>query len=330
MVNTALEAARFAERNIRMPSRILISGIQRSGYQLRCGLVDDQLPPGEVLAERPSGACVSAASQHQTLEGAMKRVPISEPVAPVEAAGTTGARAPAFTHLIASKPGRDLASTARTSLASLLIHGAVLAGLVIATMSVGEEVLGPEQVTAIELPPEAAPPPPPVVRFSAPQIAAPRGFQTLAVPDFVPPDIPPPSPGFLVRPEDYTGTGREGGVAREEEETTRELLENAPRITPFTLAPELTNRVEITRLLVRDYPPLLRDAGIGGTVLVWVFIDDRGAVLKTQVKEGSGYEALDQAALGVAAGMRFRPAQNRDKAVPVWVEIPVVFTAAGR
>jgi TonB family protein len=116
-------------------------------------------------------------------------------------------------------------------------------------------------------------------------------------------------------------------VAKSEEQKTVEMLQAAPTFTPYTLAPELTNRDEITRLLVRQYPPLLRDAGIGGRVLVWVFIDDKGAVLKTQVKAGSGYDALDQAALAVASSMKFRPAMNRDKHVPVWVEIPVVFTA---
>lgn len=260
----------------------------------------------------------------------MQKVPTAEPVAHDHVARNTTAVAPAFSHLIASKPGRDLAATARTSLASLIIHGAVIAGLALATMSVGEEVLAPEQFMAVELPPEAPPSPPPMVKLNTPQIEAPQGFQTLAVPDFVPPDIPPPVSGFLVREEDYSGMGREGGVEKGEDQQALELLEKAPQITPFTLAPELINRDEITRQLGRDYPPLLRDAGIGGQVLVWVFIDDEGTVLKTQVKEGSGYDALDQAALGVAAGMRFRPAQNRDKKVPVWVEIPVVFTAAGR
>lgn len=237
------------------------------------------------------------------------------------------ADAPIFSHLIASKPKRNLAETARSSMGSLIIHGVVVAGLVWATMSVGEEVLGPESYKMIELPPEPPPPPPPVVKVATPQIEAPKGFQTLAVPEIVPPDIPPPTAGFVIREEDFTGMGAEGGVAKSEEQKTVEQIAAAPTFTPFTLAPELTNRDEITRLLVRQYPPLLRDAGIGGKVLVWVFINDKGEVQKTQVKAGSGYDALDQAALAVANSMKFRAAMNRDKHVPVWVEIPVVFTA---
>jgi TonB family protein len=257
----------------------------------------------------------------------MEKVPSTQPVANGDEAGDPSAGAPIFSHLIASKPKRDFASTASTSVASLVIHGAVITALVIATMSVGEEVLGPESYKMIELPPEPPPPPPPVVKVSTPQIEAPKGFQTLSVPDIVPPDIPPPSANFVIREEDYSGMGREGGVAKSEEQKTVEQIAAAPTFTPFTLAPELTNREEVTRLLVRNYPPLLRDAGIGGKVVVWVFINDKGAVLNTKVHTGSGYDALDQAALGVAAGMKFRPAMNRDKHVPVWVEIPVVFTA---
>jgi TonB family protein len=258
----------------------------------------------------------------------MEKVPpITEPVANDDGAGDASASAPIFSHLIASKPSRDLASTARSSLGSLIIHAVVVTALVIATMSVGEEVLGPEQFKMIELPPEPPPPPPAVVKVNTPQIEAPKGFQTLSVPDIVPPDIPPPQANFVIREADFTGMGVEGGVAKSDEQKTQEQIALAPTFTPYTLGPELTNREAITALLVRNYPPLLRDAGIGGKVLVWVFINDKGEVQNTRVKEGSGYDALDQAALAVAASMKFRPAMNRDKHVPVWVEIPVVFTA---
>ena len=79
------------------------------------------------------------------------------------------------------------------------------------------------------------------------------------------------------------------------------------------------------RALEREYPPLLRDAGIGGTVKVWFFIDENGVVRNQVVHETSGHEALDAAALRVAPVFRFTPALNRDKAVPVWVSLPITF-----
>jgi len=104
-------------------------------------------------------------------------------------------------------------------------------------------------------------------------------------------------------------------------------LSEQPVLTPYTVAPELKNRAEVERALKRHYPPLLRDAGIGGDVLVWFFIDETGKVRKTLLKDSSGHKALDEAAMKVAEIMEFTPALNRDKKVPVWVQLPITFRA---
>jgi protein TonB len=87
------------------------------------------------------------------------------------------------------------------------------------------------------------------------------------------------------------------------------------------------NLSDVERSLQRNYPPLLRDAGIGGRAVLWFHIDENGNVVKTQLNESSGYEALDAAAARVASTMRFTSAKNRDKAVQVWVQIPITFTS---
>lgn len=101
----------------------------------------------------------------------------------------------------------------------------------------------------------------------------------------------------------------------------------APGFTPYTVKPDYTNVAEVRRALEREYPPLLRDAGIGGTVKVWFFIDENGVVQNQVVNESSGHQALDAAALRVAPVFKFTPALNRDKAVPVWVSLPITFRA---
>jgi protein TonB len=73
------------------------------------------------------------------------------------------------------------------------------------------------------------------------------------------------------------------------------------------------------------YPPLLREAGVGGTVGVYFFIDEEGAVRNTILRESSGHPALDEAALRVANVYRFEPALNRQEPVPVWVAFPITF-----
>jgi TonB family protein len=104
-------------------------------------------------------------------------------------------------------------------------------------------------------------------------------------------------------------------------------LADGPTFTPMTVAPELVNRAEVMTALSENYPPLLRDAGIGGNTTVWFLINEAGVVTRTQLNRSSGYQALDHAALRVAATMRFTPALNRDQRVPVWVSIPIVFQA---
>lgn len=164
------------------------------------------------------------------------------------------------------------------------------------------------ELEAIDLPPEIEIPPPPqqISRPATPVMAsaeideditiAPTTFEENPVED-----LPPP-------PE-------EGATD----------LSAAPTFTPFTVAPTIQNRREVVQAMTREYPPLLRDAGIGGTVKVYFFIDENGIVQDTRVDESSGHQALDNAALAVAGVYRFTAALNRDKKVPVWVSFPITF-----
>ena len=97
--------------------------------------------------------------------------------------------------------------------------------------------------------------------------------------------------------------------------------------TIYEVAPVLRNADAVQSALRRVYPPALRDAGIGGVVRVWFHIDEAGRVVAAELHGSSGYEAFDRAALEVAEVMTFRPAQNRDRAVPVWVSLEIRFEA---
>ena len=94
---------------------------------------------------------------------------------------------------------------------------------------------------------------------------------------------------------------------------------------PRTVEPSLLNPAEVQRALMREYPPVLRDAGIGGQVNLLVHIDALGNVLETRLGGTSGMASLDEAALRVADVFRFRPALNRDRPVEVWIRLPVTF-----
>lgn len=98
-----------------------------------------------------------------------------------------------------------------------------------------------------------------------------------------------------------------------------------PTFTPFTVAPSIQNRDEVVAAMAREYPPELRDAGIGGTVRVYFFINEDGTAEQVRIDQSSGHPEIDEAAMNVAGAYRFSPALNRDEKVPVWVSFPITF-----
>ncbi len=102
-------------------------------------------------------------------------------------------------------------------------------------------------------------------------------------------------------------------------------ISEAPTFTPFSVAPSILNRNEVVRAMEREYPLVLRDSGIGGTVRVYFYIDEEGRVRDRQIDTSSGHQALDAAAMAVSEIYRFSPALNRDEKVAVWVSFPITF-----
>jgi len=94
-------------------------------------------------------------------------------------------------------------------------------------------------------------------------------------------------------------------------------LADAPVFTPYTVSPSILNKSEVVRAMEKAYPPLLRDAGTGGTVIVYFFVGADGTVQRTRIFRSSGHPTLDAAALSVAKTYQFSPARNRDQKVAV-------------
>lgn len=96
-------------------------------------------------------------------------------------------------------------------------------------------------------------------------------------------------------------------------------------LSPEMQAPELRNSQEVAAQLARRYPPLLRNAGIGGTAVMSLWIDETGAVDRHELAQSSGYAELDAAAEAVAATMEFSPARVGDEPKPVVIRVPITF-----
>ncbi len=73
------------------------------------------------------------------------------------------------------------------------------------------------------------------------------------------------------------------------------------------------------------YPEIAQEAGIEGTVVVQVFVDDKGRVKETSVLKGIPNTGLDEAAVDAIRSVRFKPAKQRERPVGVWISIPVNF-----
>jgi protein TonB len=68
--------------------------------------------------------------------------------------------------------------------------------------------------------------------------------------------------------------------------------------------------VAINPVSPMDYPLALLEQGIEGRVLLRLYADSQGSLVRdsTRIAESSGYPALDSAALAGAAALRFSPA----------------------
>jgi protein TonB len=174
----------------------------------------------------------------------------------------------------------------------------------VATIAVAGEVMA-----AVDLPPEVEIPPPPeqIARPATPRVAAVDVREDLTIAPTTFEDNPAenlgPPPAVVATDADR------------------------PEFIPYTVAPRLRNREEVLALLRQVYPRALQDAGISGTVLLWIYVDENGDVQDIRVAESSGYNGLDRAAQTVASAMHFTPAMNRDRVTAVWLEQPFTFEA---
>jgi TonB family protein len=223
-----------------------------------------------------------------------------------------------FETLIESKRARDRKKYFGVGLASLVVHTAIIAGAVIATLNAGQSDNRVRVDTALvyleqqqQKPPEQQP-----VQLDVPL----KGFQTVVAPTEIPTNIPPVNLQEKFDPKDYSGSGVEGGTANGMvlgDVFLESIVEEKPTVLS---GPQLL------------YPELLRQAGIQGRVLVQAVIDTTGRAEPGTVKViQSPNPGFDQPARQYAFKALFRPARVHGRAVRVLINLPVDFRlTAGR
>lgn len=187
-----------------------------------------------------------------------------------------------------------------------------------------------------EKPKEPEPPPPEPEPETPPPVV--KGTQMLVPPEEPPPTIAPPAANEqAVNPEDFTGQGTEGGVAKGVEggvaqstvEREAPVDEGTYELSAVEELPRPTNTADLARSLQRNYPPLLRDAGVTGTVQVRMRVLEDGTVDVGSISvTSSTHEQFNDPSIRSVQRLRFRPAKVNGRPVKVWVELPIQWTVA--
>lgn len=101
--------------------------------------------------------------------------------------------------------------------------------------------------------------------------------------------------------------------------------DSIPSFVPRDREPILRNHAALLRELQERYPPALREAGIGGTAQLYVYVAETGSVTRALVRQSSGLTQLDEVAIEVMRHAEFTPAVLDDASIGVWIVLPVKF-----
>jgi len=155
-----------------------------------------------------------------------------------------------------------------------------------------------------------------------------EGVGDLFTPDPVPnvqlPDIQVQEPA-LGPPEPRTEVVVSPVDASEEVETSNLELPTFP-VVEITF-PELLDRQNAGTLIASHYPLELQEAGIQGAVRLEFWVDDQGIPENINLRQSSGDQRLDYAAMRAARDLRFRPSTRDGVPVGTWVSLGVHFYA---
>lgn len=112
----------------------------------------------------------------------------------------------------------------------------------------------------------------------------------------------------------------------------KELVQNIEKAKEKEPEPEVSGKsgtpVQMPAYLNNkppQYPGMARKRGFEGKVILRVRVLSSGNPEELEIKNSSGYEILDEAALKAVEKWKFKPATRGGKPVDSWVEIPIRF-----
>jgi protein TonB len=221
-----------------------------------------------------------------------------------------------FDTLIESKRQPNKKRVLGVGFVSLVIHTAIIAGAIIATVNAGSgdtKVHVDTTVVFLEQQQQKAPEQP--VQLDMPL----KGFQTVVAPSEIPTDLPPINLQEHFNPKDYSGSGVEGGVAEGLAPPDGVYMESIVEQRPDRLAGP--NPV---------FPELLKQAGIQGRVRVQFVVDTTGRAEPNSIRiVQSPNPGFNDVVKNSVLHTLFRPGRVRGHAVRVLIELPFDFKITG-
>ncbi|MBA2571974.1 MAG: TonB family protein [Gemmatimonadetes bacterium] len=274
--------------------------------------------------------------------------------------------------------------TPSTIMVSVAIHAAVLGGVYSSVNAAddAEKKVKEEQLVMLEIKPEPPAPPPepvepppppppepepepepkPVPKAPRPVVTPPtpkpapkpqvaKGTQTVRPPVKPPIGIPAEDRNArAVNLDDFSGKGREGGVAQGTTTGTAmaitEKVKAAPPAPPAARVDSSnfvydagtvgtpaglsdSGRRDLARLLERNYPPSLRESGVTGQAVMQFVVDEEGRVEGSTIKViSSTHDAFGDASRDVLRQARFTPARVGSRKVRMMLQLPITWAVS--
>ena len=233
-----------------------------------------------------------------------------------------------------------LALRPRWVTASVVTHSILVATAVLATRAAleapRETIADPTILMFVPKPPPPAPPPAQPEPEQAKLVIAeppPKGFQTVALLQDIPKEIPPVDlKERALDPRDFTGRGVEGGLAAGVVGATAtvNVFDKGPdEIYEATTADAGFTPAVLISEPAPQYPAQLQSVGVTGRVVLEFVIDTTGRVEAGSIRKiESTHIAFEQAARVTIAAARFQPARHSTRAVRQLTRQSIRFVAS--
>lgn len=227
---------------------------------------------------------------------------------------------------------RPLAQRAWRLAAVVGLHAGLIACMMHAQMTtMVEPVPLRMEVRAIEIPPSSPP------EVATPVTAPPRPLPTVAQPVIRRPPAPAPMPVLAAAPSAEpappTFTAAPAPAIPVKEVAQPPAPPSAPSAPLAPPAPVAEQGPRFDADYLQNpapvYPSLSRRKREEGQVLLQVRVGATGSPEQIQIKQGSGFPRLDEAAVNTVQRWRFVPARRGDEAVTASVIVPIIFRLEG-